>query len=243
MSEKVSRNKRIVEMEERLTFLTENDPYNEEIYKLLKKLAYIYVNQNKFTYGYNGIDDVCHDVASDIWMSVLSGRKIKAWIYYIGKMIKLTYVTKQKCLEHEIIDTEDDPTLRDSIKRMCASSSMSCTKEFDSMQRGLFLENINSLIEESMKHTKFKRGSKEYLALYTNVCINLVREAEGKKPVRFRIDDSTYQYVDVVMKQFKKQFRNSGFRESIMDNVETDLEMCLSVDETYIREGGKRKNG
>jgi hypothetical protein len=203
----------------------------------------IYINQNKFTYGYYGVEDVAHDVAADTWMAVRNGKKIYAWIYYIGKMIKLSYVTKQKNIEHEVIDTDDNPDLRDSIKRMCASSSISCVKEFDDMQRNLMLDNIGSLIKDSMEKTKFKEGSKKYLALYTNVCINLLREIDGEKPIKFRIDDATYQYVDVVMKQFKKKFRNSGFTESIMDNVKADLEMQLSVDETYIREGGKKKNG
>lgn len=237
------RNKKIVEIEERLTYLTENDIDNEEIYHLLKKLASIYINQNKFTYGYNGIEDVCHDVAADVWMSVRDGRKIRAWIYYIGKMIKLTYVTKQKQLEHEVIDTENDPALRDSIKRMCASSSMSCTEEFDSMQRNFILDCVGSMVEESMSKTKFKKGTKEYLAVHTNVCINLLKLINNEKPVKFRIDDALYQHVDVIIKQFKKKFRNSGFTESIMDNVKADLEMQLSVDESYLRDGDKRKNG
>jgi hypothetical protein len=238
-----SRNKSILEIEQRLTELTETDPRNEEIYKLLKQLAAIYVNQNKFTYGYNGIEDVCHDVAADTWMAVLAGRKINAWIYYIGKMIKLSYVTKQRKLEHEIIETDNDPILRENIKRMCASSSISCTEEFDSMQRNILLDCVGSMIEEAMNFTKFKKGTKEYLAIHTNVCINLVREIDQENLIYFRISDNLKPYVKIVMKQFKKIFRDAGFTESIMDNVDADLEMQLVVDESYIRDGGRRKNG
>lgn len=238
-----SRNKSILEIEERLNYLTENDPRNEEIYHLLKKLAAIYINQNKFTYGYNGIEDVCHDVAADTWMAVLNGRKINAWIYYIGKMIKLSYVTKQKQIEHEVIDTSGDPTLRDNIKRMCASSSMSCTEEFDYMQRTMLLDCVGSLVDEVMETIKFKKGTGEYLAIHTNVLINLVRNIDKEKTIYFRISDSLKPYVNMVIKQFYKKFRNSGFTDSIMDNVEADLEMQLIVDETYMREGSKRKNG
>lgn len=239
---KVERNKSIVEIEERLTWLVENDIQNEEIYHLLKKLASIYINQNKFTCGYNGIEDVCHDVAADTWMAVINGRRIKAWIYYIGKMIKLSYVSNQKKLEHEVIETGNDPILKENIKKMCASSSMSCTKDFDVMHRNLMLECMDSMIEDTMKHTKFKPGTKEYLSIHTNVCLNLLRELDREKPSYFRLDDSLKCYVDIIIKQFKKTFRNSGFTESIMDNVEADLEMQLIVDERYTK-GEKERRG
>ena len=235
-----TRNKSILHMEQRLTYLTENDPQNEEIYHLLKKLAYIYINQNKYTYGYNGIEDVCHDVAADVWMAVLGGKKINAWIYYIGKMIKLSYVTKQKNLEHEIIYTDNDPILKENIKRMCASSSISCINEFDNMQRNLMLDGIINMIDDVMEHCKYKKGTKEYLQLKTNVCINLVKTIDNQKPIKFRISDSVDNYVDITMDAFKKYFKECGFAESIMDGIEDDLEMQLKVDENYVRFGGKK---
>ena len=109
---KKKRNSNILEMEKRLDELVSNDIYNEEIYTILKDLAYIYIHQNKYTTGYNGIEDVCHDVASDIWMSVIGGRKIKAWMFYIGKMIKISYIQNQKNIEHEVIDVSDDPCVQ-----------------------------------------------------------------------------------------------------------------------------------
>lgn len=235
-----TRNKKILDIESRLTYLTENEPDNEEIYHLLKKLARTYINQNKFVYGYNGIEDVCHDVAADTWMAVRDGRKIHAWIYYIGKMIKLSYVTKQRSIEHEVIETDGNPELRDEIKRMCAGSAMSFTRDFDIVQRNLMLDGISNMIEEVMKRCKFKRGSKEYFQLHTNVCINLVRLIDGDEKVQFRIDDAVYQYLDIIINAFKKYFRNCGFTESIMDNVDADLEMHLCVDESYIRNGGSK---
>lgn len=241
---KSKRNKSIVEIEKRLTYLSENDPENEEMYHLLKSLAGIYINQNKFVYGYNGVEDVCHDVAADVWMSVLAGKRIHAWIYYIGKMIKLTYVSKQKKLEHEVIDTDNDPVLRENIKRMCAGSYISCTKDFDDMERRLVLENLSRMIEYTMQHTKFKHGSKEWLSVYTNVCFNLINDLDGEPRKYFRIEQSLIPYVGIIIEQFKKDFRNSGFNDSIMDGVEQDLEMSLIADETYMKEnGGRDKNG
>lgn len=242
--DKSKRNKSVISIEKRLTYLSENDPENEEMYELLKSLAGMYINQNKFVYGYNGVEDVCHDVAADVWMSVLSGKRIHAWIYYIGKMIKLTYVTRQKKLEHEIIDADNDPLLRERIRRMCASSSMSCTKDFDDMERRLMLDNLSGMIRETMTKTKFKKGSKEWLSLYTNVCINLLNDLENKPRKFFRIDNYLVPYVGIVIEQFKKDFRNSGFTESIMDGVEQDLEMSVVADEVYMKEnGGKERNG
>ena len=230
------RNKGILQIESRLTELVETDNKNPEIYKLLKQLASIYINQNKFVYGYNGIDEVCHDVASDVWMSVLQGRKIYAWMYYIGKMIKLSYVPKQKSLEHETIDIQDDPHLKENIKYMCAASSISCSKEFDDMQRRLMLQNIGGIIYETMQQIKFQEGTKEYLSIYTNVCLNLLRVLDGDKPTYFRLQPHLQPYVQIVIEQFKKNFRNSGFTDSIMDNVDEDIELQLIADDGFRKE-------
>lgn len=230
---KKSRNKTILQIEERLSYLAENDPTNEEMYHLLKKLAYIYVNQNKFGYGYNGVEDVCHDVASDTWLNVLSGKKIGAWIYYIGKMIKLSYVPKQKRLEHEFIDISEDPHLKEAIKNMSAASAISNMKDFDRMQRSLMIDQIGSIIKKTMEQIKYKEHTLEWLQIYINLCINLVRIIYNEKPLYIRIPDHLIPYVDMAIEQFKKNFRNSGFTESIMDNVDEDLEMQLIATDDY----------
>jgi len=230
---KKSRNKTILQIEERLSYLAENDPTNEEMYHLLKKLAYIYVNQNKFCYGYNGVEDVCHDVASDTWLNVLSGKKIGAWIYYIGKMIKLSYVPKQKKLEHEFIDISEDPHLKEAIKNMSAASAISNMKDFDRMQRSLMIDQIGSIIKKTMEQIKYKGHTLEWLQIYINLCINLVRIIYNEKPLYIRIPDHLIPYVDMAIEQFKKNFKKSGFTESIMDNVDEDLEMQLIATDDY----------
>ena len=223
--ENSKRCKSVLEIEKRLTYLVENDVNNEEIYILLKKLANIYINQNKYVYGYSGVEDVCHDVAADLWMSILQGRRVNAWIYYIGKMIKLTYVKKQKELEHEIIDTRGDPIAKDSIKRMCAASAISCFSDFEDMSKNLFLDGVSELLEKTMSHTKFKKGSKDWLSLYTNLTLSLCNELENKKQTYFRLPDHLKPYVETVKEQYKKLFRNSGFNENLIDNIDLDLEM------------------
>lgn len=224
---KPSRNKSITHIEERLTWLSENDPRSEEMYTLLKKLAYIYVNQNKFVYGYNGVEDVCHDVAADVQMMVIEGKRINAWMYYLGKMIKLTYVSAQKRLEHEVIEVNYDPELKDTLKRMSAGSALSCKNDFDTVQRNLFLENAEYLLKETMESTKFSKGTKEWVSIYNNLALNLVRELDGEAPTYFRLEASLQPHVTLAMNQFKKKFRNSGFMESLYDNVDEDLEMML----------------
>ena len=155
------RNKSIVNIEERLTWLAENDPTSDEMYVLLKKLAYIYINQNKFLYGYNGVEDVCHDVAADLQMKVIEGKtKVKAWIYYIGRMIKLSYIPNQKNLEHQIVDVSDNPDLAEEIRLMSSGAYTSFVNDFDLMQRNLLLENVGSVIDETMGQIKFRRESK-----------------------------------------------------------------------------------
>ena len=236
-----SRSKGILGIEKKLTYLTENDPYNEEIYGLLKSLAYIYINQNKYVFGYDGIDDVCHDVAADVWMKVLGGKKIYAWIYYIGKMIKLTYVTRQKKLEHEIINVRDNPVLQESVKRMCASSAMSCIQEFDDMERRFTLENITPIIKDVMSHTKFVEGTKDYISVYTNVCLNLINDIDNKPRKYFRLEEHLVPYIGIIIEQFNKKMRNMGLTDSIMDGIDADLDMAFE-DITASKENSENRN-
>ena len=84
-----------------------------------------------------------------------------------------------------------------------------------------------------MSHTKFKEGTKEYLAVYTNVCLNVINDMDDVEYNYVRIDDHLKPFVKIIISQFKKEFRNSGFCESISDNVEEDLEMQLKSTEDY----------
>lgn len=228
------RNKNIVNIEERLTWLAENDPRSDEMYTLLKKLAYIYINQNKFLYGYNGVEDVCHDVAADLQMKVIEGKaQVKVWMYYIGQMIKLSYVPNQKELEHEVIDVNGNPVLQDNIRLMSSGAYTSFINDFDTMERNLLLENVGYLISDTMKQIKFKPGSREYNAIYNNVCLNIVRELDGEKPIYFRIEEHIIPFVDVAIEQFKKNFRNSGFMETLYNSVSEDLEMQYIQSDLY----------
>lgn len=238
---KPTRNKSILEMEDRLNYLVKNDIQNEEIYVILKNMANIYINQNKFFCGYYGVEEVCHDVAADLWIRVINGATVNSWMYYIGKMIKLSYVTNQKNIEHEVIDVQNDPELSESIKRMCASSSLSNVKDFDDMERNLMLDNIPSMVRDVMNHTKFKPKTKEFVAVYSNVCFNLYNDLNNKDYKYFRIPDVLHPYVNIIIEQFKKEFRNSGFTDSISDNVENDLEMQLVTNEVFMKENSKNK--
>lgn len=234
-TEKPKRNSGILAMEERLNYLVQNDIYNEEIYNILKSMAYIFIHQNKYTTGYSGIEDVCHDVASDVWMSVINGRKIKAWMFYIGKMIKISYIQNQKNIEHQEVDIVNDPELKEAMKYMCAGSSISYIKDFDDMERSLVLESISGMIRDTMSHIKFRKGTKEWNQIYCNVCINLFRELNRLEYTWFRIDECLKSYVYIIIEQFKKEFRNSGFTESISDNVDEDLEFQLIADENVMK--------
>lgn len=233
-TEKKTRNNKVVKIEKRLNELVETDIQNPEIYELIKSLAAIYIMQNKYSYGYHSVDEVCHDVAADLWMSIINGRRIHAWIYYIGKMIKYTYVTKQRKIEHEIIEVGNDIGLDEGIKRMTAASFTSCINDFDTLNRNIMLENISGVVADTMNYVKFKKGSKEYSLLYLNLCINLVREIDGESQMFFRLPEYLKPFVKIAIQQYRKLFRNIGFTESIMDGIDPDVELKLIGDENAL---------
>lgn len=231
--------KSVKEIEERLTYLAENDLNNPEIYELLKNLAIIYIFQNRYVYGYSDIDSVCHDVASDTYMRLLSGRtKITHWIYYIGRSIKLSYITQQRNIEHEVIDTNGDTELRKSVITMCSGSAKSFSNDFNHVYKISFLENIDTLIRQTLQESKFKQNSKEWWTLYTNLCLSLYYD----KVVYFRIPDYLKSYVPLLIHKFRELFMNSEFLDHTFDEDEEDLPSLLFYDEQVIKDSDKRRD-
>jgi len=228
----------VKEIEARLDYLAEFDIKNPEIYELLKQLATIFIFQNKYVYGYSDIDAVCHDVAADTYIRLLSGRtKITHWIYYIGRSIKLSYVTQQRSIEHEVIDTEDDPNLQKAVIDMCAGSSKSINNDFNHVFKIAFLENIDALIRRTMNESKFKTESKEWWILYTDLSLSLYYD----KPVYFRTPDYLKLYVSLLICRFRELFVNSEFMEPVFDEDE-DLPTLLFYDEQVLKETDKRRD-
>jgi len=229
----------VKEIEEKLTYLAQFDVQNPEIYTLIKQLAAIYIFQNRYVYGYSDIEAVCHDVAADTYMRVLTGRtEITRWMYYIGRSIKLSYVSRQRKVEHEVVDTEGDPLLRKALITMCAGSSKSISEDFNSIYKINFLQNIDALIRQTLNSTKFKADSKEWWTLYTNLCISLYYD----KPVYFRITPQLKPYVKLLMNQFRELFMSSEFTEQIFDADEEDLPSLLFYDEQVVKETDKRRD-
>lgn len=228
----------VKDIEARLDYLAEFDLDNPEIYELLKQLAAIYIFQNKYVYGYSDIESVCHDVAADTYMRLLTGRtKITHWIYYIGRSIKLSYITQQRAVEHEVIDTQDDPKLQKAVIDMCAGSSKSINNDFNHVFKISFLENIDALIRQTMNESKFKSNSKEWWILYTNLCLSLYYD----KVVYFRIPQHLKSYVPFLIHRFRELFINSEFMEPVFDEDE-DLPTLLFYDEQALKETDKRRD-
>lgn len=229
----------VPEMENRLTYLAENELNNPEIYESLKQLALIYIFQNKYVYGYSDIESVAHDVAADTYMRILTGRtQINKWMYYVGKSIKYSYVAKQRSIEHQVFETEDNPTLRDALITMCAGSSKSINDDFNHLQKVSFLQNIDSLIRYVMNQTKFKYESKEWWTLYTCVCLSLYHD----KIVYFRIEKKLRPYVDLIVHKFREAFLKSEFMENDFDTADEDLPSLLFYDENVVKEVDRKRD-
>lgn len=235
---KKNRNKSVLNIEARLTELANMENHTDatytEMYNLLNKLAHIYIHQNKFLYNYNGVDEVCHDVASDLMLKVLDKRvEVHAWMYYIGSMIKLSYIPAQKKLEHQVIEAQDNPVLVQTIREMSSGAYTSFINDFDLMQRSLLINSVGGIIYDTMQQNKFKRGTKEYNSIYLNVCLNLVRELDNENPTYVRIDQNIKPFVNSTIAQFKKNFRNAGFADTIYNSASTDAEWKLSQSDLY----------
>lgn len=229
----------VKDIEAELTHLYETDINNPRIYELLKQLANIFIYQNGWIYGYSDRESVCHNVAADTYMRLLKGNtKITKWMYYISISIKRSYISAQKKIEHQIFDTSDNPELRKSIINMCTGSSKSFSDDFNSIYKVSFLENIDTIIRQAVNNTKFKSDSKEWLTIYTNVCLSLCYD----KPVYFRISKELRPYVQLVINQFKDMFINSEFVKNIFDEEDEDLPSLLFYDEQSVKDTDRKRD-
>lgn len=208
-------------MEDEILYLVETDINNPKIYELLKSLAYIYVRQNGYNKGYFGVEDVCHDVAADIYLKLRSGHQITKFMSYIGTCLKLSYVKNQKKLEHETIDTNDDPRLHEGLINMCAGSAKSSLLDMIRVQQSMFLNNIDAIIRSTLEKTKFKSGSKDWMTIYTNVCLTLYYG----KPTYFRIAPHLKRYIPIIINQFKKEFYNSSTNNQLFNDNDYELDL------------------
>lgn len=229
----------VKEMEVRLTHLVETNIHDPEIYELLKKLAAIYIFQNRYVYGYSDVDAVCHDVAADTYMRVVTGKThIEKWMYYIGKSIQLSYISNQRKVEHEVIETEGNPELQKAVIRMCAGSSKSISDDFNSVHKISFLENIDSLIRQTLNSSKFKSKSKDWWTLYTDLCLSLYYD----KPIYFRTPPKLKPYVELLIHQFRESFLTSEFAEYTYNEEGEDLPGLIFYDEQAVKDGDRRRD-
>jgi hypothetical protein len=237
----------VPQIEERLTELAENDIQNPEIYELLKQLASICIFQNKYVYGYSDIESVCHDAAADTYMRILNGRtKITKWMYYIERSIQLSYIPNQKKLEHEIINTRPQPNVKkskpiieeDAVINMSAGSAFSISNDFNKVKKMVFLKNIDSLIREVLGTTKFKKHSKEWLALYTSVTLSLYYNSL----IYFRLPTEMKPYVKLTITLFKKALLNSELFEDEFEDADNDLPSLVFYDEQLYKEADRRRD-
>ena len=126
--------------------------------------------------------------------------------------------------------------MRESVKLMCAASAISCMNDFDNMQRNLFLDDVGTVILQTMETTKYKKGTIEWLSLYTNVCLNLIKELDGKPRKYIRIKKELEPYVDIIIEQYKRKFRNCGFNENLVNIDDLDLRMTIYNDDNFKKE-------
>lgn len=137
-----------------------------------------------------------------------------------------------------MIETENNPELRNEVISMCAGSHKSFSDDFNTLHKISFLENIDSLIRETLLHSKFKPESKEWLWLYTNISLSLYYD----KPVYFRLPNYLKPYVTFLIKQFKQRFIKSEFTQQLLDEHNDELPSLLFYNELEVKDRDKRRD-
>ena len=89
-----------------------------------------------------------------------------------------------------------------------------------------------------MGTTKFKKHSKEWLALYTSVTLSLYYNSL----VYFRVTPELKPYVKLTITLFKKALLNSELFENEFDDAENDLPSLVFYDEQLYKEADKRRD-
>lgn len=212
------------ETEQKLKDLIEKDRNDEQIYTYLKALTVAGCAKAKFGLTPTDIDEVSHDVATDLFLRVRQGLTVEYWRAYINRLLYTNYVQKQRNSHFsEIFELKDNPELEDSLYRASASSGLSDNDMARRRQNYDYLLNIKRVIYRCVNGSRYPMGTPDGLALYTSVSLSFYY---GKETY-FKLRPEVKPFVHIVMRQVVNDIIASGFAE---DSDETNL-----LHSTYMR--------
>jgi hypothetical protein len=196
------------QVEDELTYLIDNDINNEKIYRLLHDITFNYLyNVMRPGTVYYDYETIACDVAADLFLRLRKGAKIDHFTSYISRILKLYYLADyEKNNWSVIIDTSNNYELENSIKTCCLGMR---GEEFDYIENiltSIYVGQFETIINETIKESKFNFISKDRLNLELSVLLTLTK----KKPTYFRLSDDLKPYVQVIITQIYDKIRHEG---------------------------------
>lgn len=167
--------KKLTEIESELKDLIEKDINNPEVFYKIKELAFRYMKRSRKMNTNEETDEVATLVAEELYMWILNGHSINAWICYISKCIPRYIIMFRNLTNSEIIDIEGNPLLEEGIVTMSTSGSNDMkNSKYNEVSDILCMEYIPSMVDKILeKSCRYSSYSSEYLNIYASIIFSL----------------------------------------------------------------------
>lgn len=216
--------RKLTDIEKDLKDLIEKDINDPNVFYLIKELAFRYMKRSKKMNNNEETDEVATLVAEELYMWILNGHSINAWICYISKCIPRYIIMFRNLTNSEIINVEGNPLLEEGIVTMSTSGSNDMkNSKYNDVSDILCMEYIpvmvNKILEKSCRYNSY---SSEYLNIYISIIFSL---ANDNKFYSMFLSDEIKSYCrlmfNVVREQLFKELKtlyNSDGESSFYSN-------------------------
>jgi len=194
---------RINDLEKKLKKLIEEDINDPDVYNMIFELSKYYLKQNKVLSQNIPLEEVAHLMAEDLYMKILRGGEIRAWLGYMNFAYKQAVGTWQKMFGREFIDARDDYDLENAIVSMSVAGGYDVTP-FQHLYDNSYIEGLTVQIDKLMEASRCVEGTAEFM----NVRLSLILSMSHGMFVSYHLDDAQRQYTSALLNVLQIMIRD-----------------------------------
>lgn len=179
------------------------DKSSDKLYIYIKELAEAYMRTFRQVDTYRELDEISHEIASDLYQMIQDGYEIFAWRKYVRLMVKRYRQNYWSVNRSQVIDVSD---VTDKDKFICEaySASLNLSNMLSEEELLLLVSDAGKIFDEIVSdRIKYSRGTKKYLNVKTSVLLSF----KFNELKLYEIyDKSDIEYVELVYKSSLKVF-------------------------------------
>lgn len=194
---------RINDLEKKLKEAIEEDINNPDVYNMIFELSKYFLKQNRVLSCTVDLEEVAHLMAEELYMKILRGGEIRAWLGYMNFAYKQAVGTWQKMFGREFIDASNDFDLENAIVSMSVAGGYELTP-FQYLYDNSYIEGLIIQIDDLMEASRCVEGTVEYM----NTRLSLILSMSHGMFVSYHLDAAQMQYANALLNVLQIMIRD-----------------------------------